>query len=80
RLPDWVLMDLEMKDMDGLVAASRIKNAAPKARIIIVTNYDDSRLRDAAREAGACAYVLKDDLVALRDIVFPEKPIPKKAL
>src|ERR1700733_3091593 len=67
--PDWVLMDLQMKEVDGLVATSQIRAAYPEARIVIVTNFDDTQLRDAAREAGACGYVVKDDLLALRAII-----------
>ena len=67
--PDWVLMDLEMKEMDGLTATSQIKSAYPEARIVIVTNFDDVVLREAADKAGASGYVLKDDLLSLRHIV-----------
>ncbi len=62
--PDWVLMDWEMKT-DGLTATRRIIKAHPQARILIVTNHDDDGLRDAAIEAGARGFVLKDDLLAL---------------
>jgi CheY-like chemotaxis protein len=47
--PDWVLMDIKMKEMDGLMATKQIKAAFPEARIIVVTGYDDPKLRDAAR-------------------------------
>ena len=67
--PDWVLMDLHMKQMDGLTATSRIKSAYPEARIVIVTNYDDVVLREAADKAGACGYVLKDNLLELRALL-----------
>jgi CheY-like chemotaxis protein len=70
--PDWVLMDLQMKEVDGLVATSQIRAVYPDARIVIVTNFDDVQLREAAREAGACEYVLKDDLLALRGIISDE--------
>ena len=63
--PGWVLMDIMMKEMDGLAATREIKAAFPEARIIILTNYDDAYLREAARSAGACQYVLKE---CLRDI------------
>ncbi|MEW6210212.1 MAG: response regulator transcription factor [Acidobacteriota bacterium] len=63
--PDWVLMDIEMKEVDGLTATRQIKAAFPDARIVIVTQYNDPRLREAAREAGASEYVLKDDLTSL---------------
>jgi DNA-binding NarL/FixJ family response regulator len=62
--PDWVLMDWEMRT-DGLTATRRIIKAHPQARILIVTNHDDDELRDAAIEAGARGFVLKDDLLAL---------------
>ena len=61
--PDWVLMDWEMRT-DGLTATRRIVKAHPEARILIVTQHD-GELRDAAIEAGARGFVLKDDLLAL---------------
>ena len=64
--PDWVLMDIEMERVDGLEATREIIAAFPEARILIVTNYDDEELREAAREAGACDYVLKDQLLDVR--------------
>jgi len=67
--PDWVLIDLEMKEMDGLTATSQIKSAFPEARIVIVTNFDDVVLREAADKAGACGYVLKDNLLELRALL-----------
>ncbi|MGH9873342.1 MAG: response regulator transcription factor, partial [Pyrinomonadaceae bacterium] len=67
--PDWVLMDIKMNEMDGLAATREIKAAFPNARIVIVTGYDDTKLRDAARSAGACAYVHKENLLELRQIL-----------
>lgn len=67
--PDWVLMDIKMKMMDGLAATREIKAAFPEARIIIVTGYDDDRLRAAARSAGACGYVHKENLIELHQIL-----------
>ena len=68
--PNWVLMDIKMKEMDGLVATRQIKAAFPEARIIIVTGYDDARLREAAHSAGASAYVNKENLLELRQILI----------
>ena len=67
--PDLVLMDLRMEGVDGLSATRTIRDASPEARIIIVTSYDAPDLREAAREAGAMDYVVKDDLSRLRSIV-----------
>ncbi len=70
--PDWVLMDIKMKEMDGLMATRQIKAAFPEARVIVVTGYDDARLREAAHAAGACAYVHKENLLELRQILMHE--------
>jgi DNA-binding NarL/FixJ family response regulator len=67
--PDWVLMDLKMKRKGGLQATREIVAAYPEARVVIVTLYGDEELRAAAREAGACGYVVKDNLLEVRQIL-----------
>ncbi len=64
--PDWVLMDWEMKQMNGLEATKQIIGKFPEAKILIVTQYNDRELRAAAFEAGVCGFVLKEDLAELR--------------
>ena len=71
--PDWVLMDIKMPRMDGLEAAAQICAAAPDARIVMVTNYEGGDLREAARQAGASEYVIKEDLLAIRRILLRER-------
>ena len=63
--PDFVVMDIKMGTTDGITATQRIKAADPAARIIIVTDYDQPDLREAARQAGACAFVAKENLLEL---------------
>lgn len=67
--PDWVLMDVEMKGLDGIAATRQIIAAYPKAKIIIVTDYDDAELRRAALGAGATKYVVKEDLLSILEIL-----------
>ena len=67
--PDWVLMDIGLKEADGIVITGAIKAAFPEAKVVIVTDYDDVGLRQAAQHAGACAYVRKEDLFELRVII-----------
>ena len=75
--PDWVLMDIRLGAMNGIEASRQIKTRYPEARIVVVTNYDDRELREAATSAGACAYVLKENLIELHDILSgTEQPRP----
>jgi CheY-like chemotaxis protein len=63
--PDFVLMDISMKSFDGLTATRQIREVDPQARVIVVTDYDEGDLREAASRAGACGYVLKENLLEL---------------
>jgi DNA-binding NarL/FixJ family response regulator len=72
--PDWVVMDVQMRPVNGLAATRAIRSRFPAARIVIVTQYDDANLRAEATACGACAYVLKDDLATLPQILVGEFP------
>src|SRR6267142_395224 len=67
--PDWVLMDIDMKPLDGLSAARQIRADWPDARIIFVTSHDRPRFREAASQLKADGYVLKDNLEQINQIV-----------
>jgi len=67
--PDWVLMDIDLPEVDGINATRQIVAAHPEARVVIVTSYDDAGLRETARSAGACEYVVKENLIEIRCIL-----------
>lgn len=67
--PDWVLMDIELAHGNGISATRLIKASFPDARILIVTNYNDAMLRAVATQAGACGYVLKENLMEVRALL-----------
>lgn len=73
HLPEWVLMDVEMKEKDGLTATREICAAFPKARIVIVTKYNDLEMREAARSAGAFGFIVKENLLMLREFLNANK-------
>lgn len=67
--PDWVLMDQEMPQMNGISAIREIIAEFPEAKICMVTAYNDDELRDEAIAAGARRFVVKDNLFELGSIL-----------
>lgn len=57
--PDIILMDLVMKEMDGIEATRQIIENWPEAKVIIVTSFLDDEKVYPALEAGATSYMLK---------------------
>jgi DNA-binding NarL/FixJ family response regulator len=57
--PDVVVVDLGMPGMNGLEACRDIKESIPETQVILVTAFDDLSTREAARRAGASAFVAK---------------------
>ncbi|MCF6271505.1 MAG: response regulator [Melioribacteraceae bacterium] len=63
---DWILMDIKMQKMNGLIAAQRIKRINPKLNIAFVTNYDDKVYRTAAKSIGVYLFFMKNNLLTIR--------------
>ncbi len=66
--PDWVLMDVQMRVLDGISATRQIINDFPDAKIAIVTDYGSADLQQAARDAGAREFIVKENLIDVRRI------------
>lgn len=60
--PDYVIMDVELKAMNGLVATKLIKKNDANAKILIVTSHDSPTFRQKAKELKVQGFVSKDDL------------------
>jgi len=59
-LPDVVLMDIRMPKTSGIEAARAMKEAAPSARIVMLTISDEEEDLFEAIRSGASGYLLKD--------------------
>ncbi|MER5623110.1 response regulator transcription factor [Streptosporangium sp. NPDC002544] len=58
--PDVALLDVEMPGDDGITAASRIREALPGCRIMILTTFGRPGYLRRAMEVGAMAFLVKD--------------------
>ena len=67
--PDWTIMDVTMQGMNGLEATRRIQKEFAGSRIVMLTQHDTPQMRAAALQAGACAFVSKDNLEELGAIL-----------
>ena len=80
-VPDVVLMDVRMPELDGIEACRRVKAEVPSTRILMLTMSDDeSDLFEAVR-AGASGYLLKDQpaeevAAAIRAVHAGQSTIP----
>lgn len=58
-MPDVILMDISMPEMDGLEATRRIKQEIPYVRIVILSASDEDQNLFEALKGGAQGYLLK---------------------
>lgn len=59
NLPDIILMDIRMPELDGVLCTKIIKEKFPNVKIIILTTFDDDEYVFYALKYGASGYLLK---------------------
>ena len=59
--PDVILMDIELPLMDGITTTAKLRAVAPACAVVILSLYDDARMRAQAQAAGAVAFVGKQE-------------------
>ena len=68
--PDLVLLDNHLPGVNGVAALPALREAAPRARVLMLTVSEDEQDLAAALRAGACGYLLKTiDGDALADAI-----------
>ncbi|HUR17776.1 MAG TPA: response regulator [Acidimicrobiales bacterium] len=65
--PDVVLLDLMMPELDGLAAATSIREEAPNSLIAMLSSREAWAARRAAVSAGADVFIEKHDIAAVAD-------------
>jgi two-component system chemotaxis response regulator CheY len=73
NLPDWVLMDVMMKPMNGITALTEIRKNYPEAKVIMVTNSVEEEVSSASFKAGATAFVRKESLSSIPDLILKKQ-------
>lgn len=81
--PDAVVLDLSMPVMDGLQAIPELLRVCPGVRIVVLSGFDESRMKDTALQRGAHAYLEKGQaisaLVAELSRLFPDHGLGHEA-
>lgn len=58
--PDLVMTDIEMPNMDGITAITRIHSSYPHLKILVLSMYDTIDIIRRAIDSGACGYLMKN--------------------
>ena len=58
-LPDVVVMDVSMPELNGLSAMKKLKEKSPQVKVVILTRHSDDGYVQQLLQAGASGYVLK---------------------
>jgi two-component system response regulator NreC len=60
--PDVVIMDIAMKELNGIEATRQIARSSPRTAVLVLSMYSDEPYVIKATKAGARGYLLKDSL------------------
>jgi two-component system response regulator NreC len=63
-MPDIVLMDVSMPEMNGLKATEKLRQECPHVKVLVLTRHKDQGYLQEVMRAGAAGYVLKQNTAA----------------
>lgn len=79
--PDLILLDLGLSGLNGIEAARRIRECAPKAKILFVTTNSSWDIAEEALSTGAQGYIVKEDaelMIAVNAVLRGEKFVGRR--
>jgi DNA-binding NarL/FixJ family response regulator len=81
--PDLVLLDLRLRDEDGLELIKSLKSQYPKLLILVISQCDEMLYAERALRAGARGYIMKEEatdevLLAMRSVLNGELYLSRK--
>ena len=88
-LPDCAIVDISLKDGNGLDLIKKMKASFPQVMILVISTYEESLYAERALRAGAKGYVTKQEaadriLDALRVVmeggVYVSEPLAQKIM
>jgi DNA-binding response OmpR family regulator len=57
--PNWVFLDIQMPEKDGLTVLKDLRKAYPHAKVIMVTGKEEKEFQERAKRYGAADYITK---------------------
>ncbi|AWE43233.1 MULTISPECIES: response regulator transcription factor [unclassified Actinobaculum] len=60
KMPDVLMTDVRMPEMDGITAAAQVRERFPQVRVVLLTTFDDDEAMLTGLQAGAAGFLLKN--------------------
>jgi DNA-binding NarL/FixJ family response regulator len=77
KTPKLIFMDIGLPGENGIQLTKEISNRFPEIAIIVISNYDTRKYRDAALNAGAAVFMSKESSTPKDIIETAKKTLPE---